>query len=328
METRSLTMENSEVSPIFSRLFFLIGKIALVIFFTMAIGWGYGYAMLGDHLFLEIVHRIMILAASAIVSGLLARFIIMRPHGWVLAWLTAFLAMMISLVDLNRMSFGRLGFQIFNVSSTEFNSNAVIQLIAGGLIINIALNAWNRRPREAAELRTEPVEISEPVEVRIDPAPIKQPVAQSRRTRTRSAEARPSVSQVTIFQRVGNNISAIFSAPAPRPAPAQRPRGGSNSRRNSVASAPLPLVNFHRATTTALPKSSPTSVRPGRRQHKAAHSSIRLMGKEEHHCPYCLCVVSPRDPAGVVICPVCKTYHHKSCWDVTGACQVGHENPL
>jgi hypothetical protein len=26
----------------------------------------------------------------------------------------------------------------------------------------------------------------------------------------------------------------------------------------------------------------------------------------------------------VVTCPICKTRHHKDCWDITGMCQVPH----
>jgi hypothetical protein len=59
-----------------------------------------------------------------------------------------------------------------------------------------------------------------------------------------------------------------------------------------------------------------------RRNH--ANGEIRLVGSEEHKCPYCLQPVSEKDPRGVVTCPICKTRHHKDCWDVTGMCQVPH----
>lgn len=51
---------------------------------------------------------------------------------------------------------------------------------------------------------------------------------------------------------------------------------------------------------------------------------IRLIGMEEHRCPYCLEPVEPNDPAGVEICPVCHAHHHRACWNVTGSCQVPH----
>ncbi len=58
---------------------------------------------------------------------------------------------------------------------------------------------------------------------------------------------------------------------------------------------------------------------------KSNHDAeIRLLGTEEHKCPYCLQPIAPRDPRGVVTCPICKTRHHKDCWDITGMCQVPH----
>ena len=58
--------------------------------------------------------------------------------------------------------------------------------------------------------------------------------------------------------------------------------------------------------------------------HKTRRPKINLVGMEEHRCPYCLEEVDPNDPAGVVVCQVCHSYHHKSCWDITGTCQVPH----
>jgi ribosomal protein L37AE/L43A len=55
-----------------------------------------------------------------------------------------------------------------------------------------------------------------------------------------------------------------------------------------------------------------------------ADAEIKLVGGEEHKCPYCLQPIAPRDPRGVVTCPICKTRHHKDCWDITGMCQVPH----
>ena len=51
---------------------------------------------------------------------------------------------------------------------------------------------------------------------------------------------------------------------------------------------------------------------------------IRLLGAQEHRCPYCLELVDGRDPRGVVVCRVCHTRHHADCWAVTGECQVPH----
>ncbi|MGD0575680.1 MAG: RING finger protein [Anaerolineales bacterium] len=64
------------------------------------------------------------------------------------------------------------------------------------------------------------------------------------------------------------------------------------------------------------------------RQHALPqrHSGIHLIGAVEHRCPYCLEIVKPGDPRGVVTCPVCHTQHHADCWAVTGMCQVPHHH--
>jgi hypothetical protein len=70
-----------------------------------------------------------------------------------------------------------------------------------------------------------------------------------------------------------------------------------------------------------------TSAKPapvGKRTRK----KVTLAAFDEHRCPYCLEDVKRNDPRGVVICPICKAYHHKDCWDITGRCQVPHDTPL
>jgi ribosomal protein L37AE/L43A len=59
-------------------------------------------------------------------------------------------------------------------------------------------------------------------------------------------------------------------------------------------------------------------------RNRARKEEVRLLGAEEHRCPYCLQPVDSRDPRGVVVCPICHTRHHKDCWAVTGTCQVPH----
>jgi hypothetical protein len=35
-------------------------------------------------------------------------------------------------------------------------------------------------------------------------------------------------------------------------------------------------------------------------------------------------MVDTEDMKTVVVCPVCNAHHHRSCWEITGACQVPH----
>jgi ribosomal protein L37AE/L43A len=71
-------------------------------------------------------------------------------------------------------------------------------------------------------------------------------------------------------------------------------------------------------------KAASKSTPAARRSRK----KVTLAAFDEHRCPYCLDEVKRNDPRGVVVCPICKAYHHKDCWDITGRCQVPHDTPL
>lgn len=57
-------------------------------------------------------------------------------------------------------------------------------------------------------------------------------------------------------------------------------------------------------------------------------NDVKLVGEEEHVCPYCLEEVRKGDRPGAVVCPECGTWHHQDCWNLTGSCGVAHRNEL
>ena len=61
---------------------------------------------------------------------------------------------------------------------------------------------------------------------------------------------------------------------------------------------------------------------------RRSRKKVTLAAFDEHRCPYCLEEVKRNDLRGVVVCPICKAYHHKDCWDITGRCQVPHDTPV
>jgi len=61
---------------------------------------------------------------------------------------------------------------------------------------------------------------------------------------------------------------------------------------------------------------------------KGNSTDVKLVGEEEHCCPYCLEEVVKGDSRGVKVCPECGTWHHQDCWDLTGSCGVAHRNEL
>jgi hypothetical protein len=97
-----------------------------------------------------------------------------------------------------------------------------------------------------------------------------------------------------------------------------KPRNGRTVMRMSAQPA------AHRSIS---PVFSPTPL-PRKRLGRKMHDSIRLVGREEMRCPYCLQIVERNDPHGIVVCPICKSAHHKECWDITGSCQVPHNHAV
>jgi hypothetical protein len=61
---------------------------------------------------------------------------------------------------------------------------------------------------------------------------------------------------------------------------------------------------------------------------KGSQNEVKLVGEEEHVCPYCLEEVAKADNRGVKVCPECGTWHHQDCWSLTGSCGVAHRNEL
>lgn len=81
----------------------------------------------------------------------------------------------------------------------------------------------------------------------------------------------------------------------------------------------------------AKKKKEAGSIQPKARSKPATlkrrpSKKIVLATAEEHRCPYCLELVKPNDPRGVVECSICHTLHHADCWAITGTCQVPHYN--
>ena len=66
------------------------------------------------------------------------------------------------------------------------------------------------------------------------------------------------------------------------------------------------------------------SVRRSTKRYRKSRY-IKLVGRVQHSCPYCLEEIIKNDPRGVRVCPDCKTKHHADCWAMTGMCQVPHE---
>ena len=100
-----------------------------------------------------------------------------------------------------------------------------------------------------------------------------------------------------------------------------------------VLSVPRPVATKTVSHPVAVRKN--TAVKPAVKKlklpgkiFKGNSADVKLIGEEEHCCPYCLEEVVKGDGRGVAICPECGTWHHQDCWNLTGSCGVAHRNEL
>jgi ribosomal protein L37AE/L43A len=99
----------------------------------------------------------------------------------------------------------------------------------------------------------------------------------------------------------------------------------------------LSLARPNASITTSQPvtirknasaKPAPKKLKLPSKFFRGNQADVKLMGEEEHVCPYCLEEVAKGDSRGVKVCPECGTWHHQDCWNLTGSCGVAHRNEL
>lgn len=132
------------------------------------------------------------------------------------------------------------------------------------------------------------------------------------------------------FQQLKTRISSVRRKPTVKktlikkksPSPKTTSMKITKKASTSTVKVDMPDKNMTVKKTTA--KKMKSSSRTFRKHAQ----NVRLVGIEDHRCPYCLEEVKKNDPRGVVVCPDCGTWHHKDCWDVTGSCQIAHKHAL
>lgn len=262
-----------------------------------------------------------LVAGLGCFAGLSARILLPR-RTTLLRWLTSLVALLAGLVFWGLISGGDLGVRIPSPAQDDPNLSWLVQLALAGAAAYLSLVTWNAPSRSDA--------------TRIEPGSSPQQAAAKLPARSQSGTTpkRPSVSEL-----------------------GQRP---TSARRNDLPLstqsvywekrwqlARQELRNWRRKIRhwwdhgikkppveppSAKKRKRPIRLQANRLRRTPAASrslpsrsaNVRLIGKEEHRCPYCLEEVLPGDPRGVKVCPICHTHHHADCWAVTGTCQVPH----
>jgi hypothetical protein len=307
-------------------------RILLVVMLVLAFSGLVPLLFLFNRAILPVALKWTSLAAVGVFAGLVSR-LLLGERTALLRLLAALLAVLASLLLLGLLYPGDVGARLPDRYQSGLNLAWLGQFALGGLLAFVTLQAWK---------------------VRLKPAGRKKPAAPESQRGATHASKKPRAKGPAKHNRV---------APAGRAAPARRavpadPLALSGTPRAHARPASAPVRNIPSLAerlhwerrwsslnrklhewwqhglgepARVLPRlsSRPLVHLPRKRRPLAApppllDSPVRLVGEEEHRCPYCLELVQKNDPRGITVCPICHTQHHSDCWALTGVCQVPH----
>jgi hypothetical protein len=260
------------------------------------------------------------LAAVGVFAGLVSR-LLLGDRTFLLRFLAALLALLSCLLMLGLLYPGDVGARLPDQHQSGLNLAWLGQFALGALLAFVTLQAWkvsvkpaarkkraasdrkrsastgSRKPRTKGSAKHRTAEPAGPA------APSSPPPARSRPAAPQPQDM-PSLAERLDWDRRWSGLNrrlhdwwehGLQEPAGASPHPARRPLVRLPHKRRPVA-APPPLPD----------------------------SPVRLVGEEEHRCPYCLELVQKNDPRGITTCPICHTQHHADCWALTGVCQVPH----
>lgn len=337
MAAQTLLYSGRPMNPTVKHLLSLIGRILLVILLSTAVGWAWFYLLFQTAILGFVLIKPAVVIVAGIASGFCSRFLL-RKNTFLLRWLTALLALFSGMLFMNYGSTGLVGFEVGRFSSV--NWNGLWQFTLGGCMATIAMAAW-RKPVQviAAASPQDPRDtIVAPAQAVSPSVPVSRAVSGQRNSAKtkKTTSAKPG-------SVIKKNPVGTTKPKARKTTSKTRPNGDGNQLERQAEAIKDKLINAARSLNSESPmqvggpvvqvrvpasarvkQQRPVSAIAKVRPQKRHKSKISLVGTEEHRCPFCLEDVDPQDPAGVVVCPICHTYHHKSCWDITGTCQVPH----
>ncbi len=114
------------------------------------------------------------------------------------------------------------------------------------------------------------------------------------------------------------------AAQPPQPKKKKRPQPRKQSEKRPQRKIPPAPARASSLSTRAVPAAVTAQAKPVRKSRSRRKPQLQLSSETEHRCPYCLELIQPNDPRGIVECKICHTLHHADCWAITGTCQVPH----
>lgn len=283
----------------------LVGRVLILVLYTSLVGSVLTLLFVVNRLWIPVLLKYGVLTATGLAAGFSARRLLIGRN-FFLRWAAAVFALSIALGVLNVLSLGYIGLNLLRAYPNNPQWDGAFQLALASALAWLALRAWGSPIREiVVEPRYSPPSPAPapPPSLRPAPRPNRRSVAHPARPARRPRRASVWTTNASIgaalsawTARMATQLSGLFPAPSRRP----------TSRRRKTSK-------------------KPAKARPHYQQLLRREPAVYLSGEVEHRCPYCLEEVRPRDPRGVKICKVCKTWHHADCWAVTGVCQVPHQ---
>ncbi len=285
--------------------------------------------------------RILILLAIGFTGGLFIRFLFRKGFAVILilvGLITSILAVLI--IDHfyeteYLLSFVTKDF-IFQIPSTS--DAAQISLLFLILLPAIVVFRRKKKPRGSEKKPQQPhrtlSDRIEPIAYQVNPTNwnIKFPTMQrlSDRIKPIARQVNPTNWNIKLpkISKKTSKPTAVRNVNKSKPAAVRKV---TKSKSSTVhVSVPSSKTTIKRTSPKSTTRKKPLKKKIRLPGIRALHTNndVKLMGEEEHVCPYCLEEVVRNDSQGMVICPECSTWHHQDCWNVTGACGVAHRNEL
>lgn len=321
-------------------LFSLLMRIGAVALLAVAASLGFFYVFQHNQMILQAVLNLAAVSGIGIVAGFSARLLLKRSLK-ALGLLTALVGFFAGLINLNLLTGWYAGWVLFEIDpwGTADDLNALVYFVLGGTSLWLAFQSWQTpaaKGSAAATAAAPPASAQNTNEAAKSGA-----TSQARR-----AARKPAAAKAASPKTPGAARRSAAATKTPQPLVFQpqfwrsqwsrlqtgtaKPKKAAGAKRagKSNGSKPSLKVQAKAAPTLRVPKERSTRPLGGLRARafKKFHKPVKLVGVEEHRCPYCLELVEEGDGRGVVVCPICHTYHHADCWEVTGTCQVPHKH--
>jgi hypothetical protein len=274
----------------------ILRKLAIVFLVGLIGGVGFSFVGLANRTIEASAFEWVAWAGLGLLSGFTSRRAL-RGRSLTLRGLASLSSVIVGMLFVGWISGGEAGLVIPHAARAVADWPGILQVTLAGLSAGLALMAWEggrlRNPPVAAQSSAVPDDVPEQVIRRPAPTAAPSPPISLPRLRAGAIPEFP--------ERISSRLRRLAQ------------------RAQFLKDFPGIWVKEH------LPgwEKTATLLR-GRRAFERGR--VRLVGAEEHRCPYCLDAVERRDPRGVVICKVCHTRHHADCWAVAGMCQVPHDH--